>query len=167
MIYSPLNLEKTRKKYDLNQREAAQAFGVTLRTFQRWESGEIFPSEKKVEDFENILKSKGEQMGKMSRTKGHSFERWVAIQFRSIYPEAKRKLEYQKGECIGIDLDNVGPYLVQCKRGKKYASLSAIDEVEVDPIEGGVRVLVTKGDNKEALACISLDHFLHLVKNQK
>lgn len=101
--------------------------------------------------------------GRGCRTKGHEFERWTAEQFRKIYPEARRHLEYQMGEALGRDIANVGPYLVQCKRGKRYSSLSAIQEVQIDPIDGGIPVLVTKGDHTEALACLPFTAFLKLV----
>lgn len=106
-------------------------------------------------------------MGKLSRTKGHSFERWVANKFKKIFPQARRHLEYQMGEAFGVDIANVGDYRVQCKRGKKYSSVSAIKEIQICPIEGGIPVLVTKGDNVEPLCVLPFEHFLHLVKNQK
>lgn len=105
--------------------------------------------------------------GARSRRKGHSFERWVANQLKKIYPQARRHLEYQSSQAFGVDVANCGEYRIQCKRGKKYSSLSAIKEIQLCPIEGGIPVLVTKGDNEQPLACIPFEHFLHLVKNQK
>lgn len=103
--------------------------------------------------------------GRKSRTKGHSFERWVAIQLRPIYPRAIRHLEYQHGEANGSDLAYTGKYRIQCKRGKKYASVSAIKEVKLDG--GGVPVLVTRGDHEEALAVVPFQHFISLLKELK
>lgn len=103
-------------------------------------------------------------MGKLSRTKGHQFERQVAIAFREIFPGAKRQLEYQEDECNGIDLVNTGHYRVQCKAYKNYAPLSAIKEVECDELFGEIPVLVTKGDRERPLACLPLDEFLRLLK---
>lgn len=105
--------------------------------------------------------------GKGCRTKGHSFERWVAETLRKIYPDAKRHLEYQAREADGRDIDHTGQYLIQCKRNKKYASLSAIKEIQIDPIECGVPVLITKGDNEEPLACLPYSHFLKLLRIEK
>lgn len=105
-------------------------------------------------------------MGKLSRTKGHSFERWVANKMKKIFPEARRHLEYQDAEAFGVDIANTGIYKIQCKRGKRYASLSAIEEIQIDPIDGGIPLLVTKGDNKEPLVCLPFEHFLHLIKNK-
>lgn len=105
--------------------------------------------------------------GAWSRNKGHSFERWVAIQLRKVFPKARRHLEYQDSQAFGVDIAECGNYRIQCKRNKKYAPMSAIEEIQICPIEGGVPILVTKGDNKEALAVMPFEHFLFLVKNQK
>lgn len=102
--------------------------------------------------------------GRMSRAKGHAFERWCAQQFAKIYPGAKRHLEYQSSEAKGVDLDGTGAYRVQCKRGRRYASISAIKEVEICPIDGGVPVLVTKGDNEEPMVVLPFAHFLELIE---
>lgn len=102
-------------------------------------------------------------MGKLSRTKGHSFEREVAKRFREVgYHKAIRKLEYQVTDDLGIDLDGTSPYLIQCKRLKKYSSITAIEEVPQK--DGHIPVLITKADNKPAMAVIPFDHFLELVK---
>ena len=101
--------------------------------------------------------------GRGCRAKGHGFERWVAQELRKIFPEARRHLEYHARDANGVDIVNTAPYLFQCKRGKKYSSLSAIGEVQICPIEGGIPVLVTKGDNTEPLACLPFEHFKKLL----
>lgn len=101
--------------------------------------------------------------GKSARVKGFSYERLIASHFKLIgYPHAKRKLEYQVSDELGIDLDNTGIYNVQCKRLKKYASISMIEEVPHQ--EGKVPVLITKADNKPSMVVIPLEHFLELVR---
>ncbi len=111
--------------------------------------------------------SKRKNKGAMSRRKGNQFERDVANLFKRIYPEARRHLEYQDSEALGVDVANTGIYKIQCKRGRRYASLTAIEEIQICPIEGGVPVLVTKGDDKEPLACLSLSEFLRLLKLER
>ena len=106
-------------------------------------------------------------MGKLSRRKGHSFEREIAIQFRKIFPEAKRHLEYQACEAQGIDLDHTGEFRVQCKRGRKYSPIGTIKEIQLDPIEGGVPLLVTRGDNTETMVALSLKDFLAILKKAR
>lgn len=99
-------------------------------------------------------------MGKLSRTKGHGYEREIAGKFREIFPEAKRKLEYQLDTCVGVDLEGVGEYLVQCKRYLKYAPIAKIKEIKGT----GIHVLVTRGDRERDVACLYLEDFLALVK---
>lgn len=104
-------------------------------------------------------------MGAMQRRKGHAFERWVGKKFRAIFPDARRHLEFQKEEAAkGIDLVHLGRYRVQCKRLRKYASISAIFQVKLCPIEGGCPVLVTKGDRLEAMAVLPFQELLYLIK---
>lgn len=105
------------------------------------------------------------KIGKLSRTKGRAFEQEIARLFRPIFPDARRHLEYQQFEAaFGADLAGTGPYQIQCKRGRKWASLSAIEEVKADEAFGEVPVLVTKGDNKRILVALPLEHFLDILK---
>jgi len=101
-------------------------------------------------------------MGKMSRTKGHSFEREIAIALRPIFPDACRQLEYQEG--LGVDLTNTGRLRIQCKRYKKYASLSAIEEADNGT---DIPMLVTKGDRKKILVALPLEDFLKILENPR
>lgn len=99
--------------------------------------------------------------GKWARTKGHGFEREVAIMFRDAgYPKACRQLEYQEGK--GVDLANTGIYQVQCKRTKKYVPMNAIKEIPF--AEGMVPVLVAKADHDETLVALPIAHFIELIK---
>lgn len=104
--------------------------------------------------------------GKRSRTKGHSFEREIAKAFREAgFKDAKRKLEYQAEEAIGIDLDGTGQFQVQCKRKKAYSPITAIFEIKRKPEK--VPVLITKPDRGEAMAVLPLDDFLTLIKKDR
>lgn len=97
--------------------------------------------------------------GKHSRTKGHSFERDIAIKFRPHFPKVCRQLEYQEG--LGVDLANTGILRVQCKAYKNYAPLSKIEEAG----DSGIPALVTKGDRKPALIALRLDDFLAILED--
>lgn len=99
-------------------------------------------------------------MGKMSRTKGHGYERQVAQFFRVIFPGACRQLEYQEG--LGVDLMNTGNLRVQCKRGKDYAPINKLDEARGPT---GIPVLVTQADRKESLVALRLVDFLEILRN--
>lgn len=104
--------------------------------------------------------------GRTSRTKGHSFEREIACSLRTIYPDARRHLEYQDAEANGVDIVHTGPYRIQCKRGKKYAALSAIKEVTADELSGDVPVLITQGDRERILVVLPFEEFVRLVGGQ-
>lgn len=104
--------------------------------------------------------------GKLSRTKGHSFEREIAIALRPIFPGARRWLENHKDDANGVDLVGTGRYRIQCKRGRKAAPLSKIREVQCDEQLGDVPVLVTQGDRDRILVAMPFEEFLRLLKSQ-
>lgn len=111
----------------------------------------------------SVSRIKKSRLGRRSRTKGHSFEREIAILIRQIFPDARRHLEYQDAEANGVDLIGTGSYRIQCKRGKKYASLTAIEEVTADEALGEVPLLVTQGDHKRILVAMPIEEFTRLV----
>lgn len=102
-------------------------------------------------------------MAKYQRTKGHGFEREMAIRLREIFPECKRHLENQKQEAKGYDLDNTGPFRFQCKAMAKYAPLSRIEEVK--DLQGTIPALITKGDHKKPIVALYLEDFLEILKD--
>lgn len=108
-------------------------------------------------------KKKRKKSKSFSRTKGHSFERDIAARFRTVFPNAIRELEYQKSKAVGVDLANTGPYLVQCKRFKKYAPISCIEEIRARDVNE-IPVLVTKANNQPTLAVIPFEHFIKLLE---
>lgn len=101
-------------------------------------------------------------MSKLSRTKGHDFEREIAQRFRVVFPRARRQLEYNEMDCNGVDLADTGSYRIQCKRKKKYSNPSAIAEIQIkDPSD--IPVLITKADHKQPLAILPLEHLIELI----
>lgn len=101
-------------------------------------------------------------MGRSARRKGHDFERWVANIFAKIYSKAKRHLEYQKSEANGIDIENTGPFKIQCKRYKTYAPINCIEEVSTNNPDD-IPLLITKGDRKRAVVCLYLEDFTKII----
>ena len=99
--------------------------------------------------------------GKMSRTKGLSFEREIAVAFRPLFPDAKRLFENRDGQ--GYDLENTGRLRIQCKRYRAYASLTKIDEARGE--DDTIPLLVTKGDRKETLVALPLSDFIEILKD--
>lgn len=105
--------------------------------------------------------------GKLARRKGHAFEREIAKIFQQNgWPEAKRHLEYQAAEVQGVDLDNTWPFAVQCKRGRSYAPINKIFEVQ-ESETGHVPLLVTKGDNQPIMAVLSLADLITLIRGEE
>ncbi len=105
--------------------------------------------------------------GKRSRTKGHSFEREMAIALRPVFPEARRLLENHSDDANGVDLMHTGEYRIQCKRLRNYAPLNKIEEVEFDELLGEIPVLITQGDRKRPLVCLPLEEFIRLLKKAR
>ena len=100
--------------------------------------------------------------GNHSRNKGLNFERDTVKALRKmVFPYAKRHLESQKEEAKGYDLDNTGPFKIQCKRYKKYCSVSKIKEVQTQP--GEIPVLIQKADREETLVTMYEKDWLKLV----
>lgn len=106
-------------------------------------------------------------MGKASRVKGFAFERKIAIALRVVWPNARRHLEYQDAVCFGVDIAETDQWKFQCKKLKSYASVNTINEVKCDRMIGEVPVLVTAGDNLEAMAVLPFDELVRLLQNQK
>ena len=113
------------------------------------------------------LKIKLPKSKKLSREKGHKFERDTANAFKAVFPEAKRHLEYQTvSAALGIDIIGTGDYRVQCKRTALYVNPSRIFEIRIDPTRDGdhlTRVLVTKADRMPTLAVLPFDKLMELI----
>lgn len=101
--------------------------------------------------------------GKSSRTKGLAFERKIAEMFRPFYPAARRQLEFQREDANGVDLQGTGPFRIQIKKLKTYASINTINEVKCERGLGEIPLLVTAGDGLEPMAVLPLEDLLRLV----
>lgn len=89
--------------------------------------------------------------GKAARRKGHQFERKIANDFKEIgWPDARRLPEYHKDDANGVDIQNVQPFLIQCKDRIKYTSINTINEIQTDKFpQDSVPILITKGKGKQ------------------
>ena len=103
--------------------------------------------------------------GKSSRTKGHSWEREVAIMFRGIFPEARRGLQYQDGlQCSDV----VGtPFHIECKRCRKVNYREAMRQAMSECKQGFAPVVIAKDDREAPVVMMLLDDFLDFVKEWK
>ena len=101
--------------------------------------------------------------GAASRRKGLAFEQQIARQLRPLFPKAARHLEYQAQEAYGVDLVGTAPFKFQCKRLKKYASISTFKEIKY--VWGqDIPVLITQGDREEAMAVLTLSDLIDLIR---
>ena len=101
--------------------------------------------------------------GKSSRTKGHNFERQVAIDLRDIYPDARRGLQYQDGTGCA-DVVNT-PFHVECKVGKKPNIRAALKQAKNDCQDSSkVPIAVVKDDRKEPMVTLDWVQFLEIIK---
>lgn len=101
--------------------------------------------------------------GKASRAKGLAFERRVAELFRAFYPDARRQLEFHTADAKGVDLQNTGPFKVQCKKLRAYAPVTTMGEIEADRNLGEIPLLVTAGDGLEPMVVLHLEDFFRLL----
>lgn len=100
------------------------------------------------------------KQGRRNRQKGHDTERWVARELREMgYEDAKRDLEYQFGK--GYDVHG-GPFLVQCKRGKKYANPNKIEEVP--QTKDKIPLLLAWCDRRDPIVCLYWRDFRALME---
>lgn len=118
------------------------------------------------------------------RAKGHSWERKIAEDFRelgwqdSITTRQARGGDWSKTD-NGKDLANTDPFYVQAKRGRGYAPISAIEEIQEDPelryfeaTSKGPRrlthefipLLISKADHKKAMAVLPWDDLKDLIR---
>lgn len=104
-------------------------------------------------------------MGKLSRTKGHSFERKIAGEFRDElgFKEARRQLEYHTRDARGIDIQNTYPFAVQCKRKRGYSSVNTIKDVMYDD-NLPVPLLITQADRDEPIAVLYWEDLKSILK---
>lgn len=101
-------------------------------------------------------------MGKSQRDKGHSWERECArdLQAHNL-PRTRRQLEYHPDDANGVDLQNTGPFSVQCKSVAKMPSFKTIFDAMP---EDTLRVLALKVTNKGSYAVVSWVDFMDLLE---
>jgi len=101
-------------------------------------------------------------MGKMSRTKGITYEQSIVKKFKGIFPEIKRHFEFRGSDAYGVDFDNSANLRIQAKRRKAYAPVSTLDEIQDD---SGIKVVVTKADRKPDVVILYLEDFIRILED--
>jgi len=100
-------------------------------------------------------------MGSAQRTKGHNWEREVAIRLRDLWPNAKRGIQTRDG---GEALDVEGtPFAVECKVGARPNIQAAIDQA-IATGDKRPPVVISKKDRHVPLVTMLLDDWLVLAK---
>jgi len=79
------------------------------------------------------------------------------------FKDARRHLEYHGDDAKGVDIDNTGPYKIQCKALKKTPNIPKVFDEIKDIGEYDVPVVAFKVDRKGEYVCLKLQDFLELV----
>lgn len=101
-------------------------------------------------------------MSGKNREKGLQFERRCVAAFRRFFPHAQRHDESAPGAILGYDLENTGPFIIQCKRKQEYAPITAIHEL---PASSKVPLLITEPDDGPAMAVLPFSALLRLMES--
>jgi Holliday junction resolvase len=116
-------------------------------------------------------------MGKSQRTKGHNFEREVAMAFRNALglssEQVKRGLSQPRGgtaEEPDVVLPPELPMWIECKVGQRPNLLAAMEQARkaiAAAKSDKVPLAVCKKDRSTAVVVMELDAFLELLKARK
>lgn len=99
-------------------------------------------------------------MGKLSRRKGHAFEREIAAELREMGFDAKRGLSQARGGgAEEADVVGVPGFHFECKRGKKPNIRAALAQAIEDARGQEVPVAVLRDDRSEAIAVVRWEDF--------
>lgn len=109
--------------------------------------------------------------GARSRRKGHQGERDIAKVLSSVYPNARRGLQYQPfrnpegfetpGKVRECDVEGT-PFWVECKRGKKCRIKPALEQARRDR-DKRMPLAVCRDDNEEAIVSMYLVDFIRYI----
>lgn len=102
-------------------------------------------------------------MGRMSRRKGHDWEREVATRFREVFghDEVRRGLQSRSGEEVP-DVE-VPCFWVECKRERRTNPKAALLQAAAATPKGRMPIAICKDDRQEPTVTLLFDDFLELV----
>ena len=109
---------------------------------------------------------KQKKTGSYCRTRGHSFEREVAILFRELYPKARRGLQYQDGE-FAADVEGT-TFRIECSRGHSQNIKVKWVQVLGDAKKANDKrccLVVKKWDRMDAVVTLKLEDFLNILRS--
>jgi len=98
-----------------------------------------------------------------SRTKGHGFERTMAVRLRKIFPDVStsRFRGALWWDIAGVDLTGTDPYNFQCKAKETSPSYHSI--LASMPKGQNINVILHKRNNKGIVAVIDFEDFLKMI----
>ena len=103
-------------------------------------------------------------MGKLSQRKGADFERWAANALRTVWPNAKRGLVQRRDASEGADVENTGPFWIECKHQAHPNIDAAVTQAEKASAGTGQWVAaITRKTGGQVLVTMTLDDWLELV----
>lgn len=103
-------------------------------------------------------------MGKSQRTKGHSFERWVARWFKELGYTAERVPQYRAGAHDGADvIVEELPYHIECKRVEALNIDKAYAQAENDCKKEDIPIVIHKKNSKHCFVTLKLEDFTDLI----
>jgi len=101
--------------------------------------------------------------GKAARNKGHNFERKVAIDFREIWPDAKRGFQTRNNKDEQPDVV-VPHFFIECKAHKISPLRGALAQAKRLCPEDKIPLAICKDDRKTPIVLMEYPDFLKLVK---
>lgn len=104
-------------------------------------------------------------MGKLSRRKGHAFEREIAAELREMGFNAKRGLSQARGGgAEEADVVGLPGFHLECKRGKKPNPRAALSQAIEDAKPGETPVAVVRDDRSDAFVVLRWEDFLRMLQ---
>jgi len=107
-------------------------------------------------------------MGKLSRTKGATFEREIARAFtEALGVEFKRTAPMQARQGStepDVDSDRCKVWWIECKRGKRVNVRAGLRQAAEDAHAGRVPLLVYREDGCKACVCLAPEDYLEMLE---
>lgn len=104
-------------------------------------------------------------MGKLSRRKGHAFEREIAADLRARGFNAKRGLSQARGGgAEEADVVGLPGFHLECKRGKKPNPRAALSQAIEDAKPGETPVAVVRDDRSDAFVVLRWEDFIRMLQ---
>lgn len=104
-------------------------------------------------------------MGKLSRRKGHAFEREIAAELREMGFNAKRGLSQARGGgAEEADVVGLHGFHLECKRGKKPNPRAALSQAIEDAKPGETPVAVVRDDRSDAFVVLRWEDFIRMLQ---